>query len=86
VQTSTGRIAWSDGTYSLIESVEHISFNTETGTEVKTFAHEDSGDLYSADGVFVSHFTTHSISHVTTSNGEVWVDFDRSRLNLFGAC
>src|SRR5712691_3934268 len=37
-----GRIDWSDGTYTIIESVDHLSFNAVGhGTTVFTSAHED---------------------------------------------
>jgi hypothetical protein len=51
----TGQIAWSDGTYTIIEAIGHGSFvNTVAGTTVSTVAHEDSGNTYSVDGVFLS--------------------------------
>src|SRR4029453_3273093 len=49
----TGRIDWSDGSYTLIKAVDHFSFNAVgQGTEVFTEAHTDSGDFFSAAGVF----------------------------------
>jgi hypothetical protein len=84
-ETGTGRIDWSDGTYSTIESVDHFSFNAGAGVEVNTDAHVDSGSLYTAEGVFLSRYTFHLVHHFTVTEGVVRVDFVKTRLNLFGA-
>jgi hypothetical protein len=83
----TGRIDWSDGTYSIIESVDHFSFDVGRGTTVFTNAHEDSGNIYTADGVFLFRGTFHLVEHFTVTDGVVVrVDFVRSRLHFFGDC
>ena len=84
----SGRIDWSDGTYTLIESVDHFAFNAGgTGTEVFTLAHEDSGDFYSVDGVFEFRATFHLVEHVTVTDGAVTrVEFERGHLHFFGDC
>jgi hypothetical protein len=71
-----GRIDWSDGTYTLIDSVDRFSFNAVgKGTTTFTNTHKDSGDFYSADGVFQFRQTFHEVEHFTVTNGVVRVDF-----------
>jgi hypothetical protein len=83
----TGQIAWSDGTYTVIESVDHQTFvDTGSGTTVATVAHEDSGNLYSADGVFLSRVTFHVVERFTVSDGTLRVAFELGRLHFFGGC
>ena len=84
----SGRIDWSDGTYTLIESVDHFAFNAVgTGTEVFTLAHEDSGDFYSADGALEFRATFHLIEHATVTDGDVTrVEFERGHFHFFGDC
>src|SRR5262245_57721785 len=68
---ATGRIDWSDGSYSLIGSTDHAAFNATAGTAVYTEAHTDFADNYRADGVLESQGTFHSIEHFTVTNGVV---------------
>ena len=83
----TGQIAWSDGTYTVIEAVDHQSFvDTGKGTTVATIAHQDSGNTYSADGVFLSRATFHIVERFTVSGGVLRVAFERGRLHFFGGC
>lgn len=84
----SGRIDWSDGTYSIIESVDHFSYNVVgKGTTVFTLAHEDSGNTYTADGVFLFRITFHLVEHVTVTDGDVTrVDFERGHFHFFGDC
>lgn len=85
--TDTGRIDWSDGTYSIIESVDHFSFNTGKGTTVHAIAHEDSGNTYTADGVFLYRVTFHLVEHLTVTDGViVRVEFERGHSHFFGDC
>jgi hypothetical protein len=89
VQTwaDTGRIDWSDGTYSVIESASHVTFyDALNGTSVETAAHEDSGNTYSADGVFLWRVTFHVVEQVTVSDGVLRVEFARGRFHIFGDC
>jgi hypothetical protein len=98
VETSTGfrvhvtivdsaRIDWSDGTYTLIGSVDHFSFNAVgQGTTTFTNAHQDAGDFYSADGVFEFRDTFHEVEHLTVTNGVVRVDFSKGHFHFFGDC
>jgi hypothetical protein len=82
-----GRIDWSDGSYTLIESVDHFSFNAVgTGTNKFSETHVDSGDFYSADGVFLFRNTFHEVEHFTESNGVVRVDFAKGHFHFFGDC
>jgi hypothetical protein len=85
--TGDGRIDWSDGTYTLIHSVDHFSFNA-VGKGTTTFAetHVDSGDFYSPDGVFLFRNTFHEVEHFTVTNGVVRVDFTKGHFHFFGDC
>jgi len=85
--SGTGRIDWSDGTYTIIESVDHISFNAVGhGTTVFTSTHVDSGDTFTADGVFLFRGTFHEVERFTATDGVVRVDFERGRFHFFGGC
>jgi len=85
--TATGQITWSDGTYSIIESVDHLSFSTGAGSTTLTIPHEDSVNTYTADGVFLFRLTLHDILHFTrTADGVVRVSFERGHFHTFGAC
>jgi hypothetical protein len=82
----TGRIDWSDGSYTLIESVDRFSFNAVGhGTTVFTETHTDAGDFYSAAGVFEFRRTFHEIEHFTATNGVVRVDLTRGHFHS-GTC
>jgi hypothetical protein len=82
-----GRIDWSDGSYMLVESVDHFSFNAVgKGTTVFAETHTDSGDFYSADGVFEFRDTFHEIEHLTATNGVVRVDSAKGHFHFFGDC
>jgi hypothetical protein len=83
----TARIDWSDGSYTLIEAVDHFSFDAVGhGTTVFTESHTDAGDFFSADGVFQFRKTFHEIQHVTVTDGVVRVDFERGHFHFFGGC
>jgi hypothetical protein len=84
--TDTGRIDWSDGSYTIIESVDQFSFNTGKQTFVFTNAHEDSGNTYSASGEFLFRITLHSVEHFTVSGGVTRVEFGRGQPRIFGDC
>jgi hypothetical protein len=83
-----GRIDWSDGSYTLIDSVDRFSFNAAKG-EHQTFAetHVDSGDFYSAAGVFEFRVTFHEVEHFTvTADGSLRVEFERGHFHFSGDC
>jgi len=83
---ASGRIDWSDGSYTIIGSTDHTAFDTTAGTTVYTDAHVDFGDNYSAGGVFLFHTTFHSSTHVTVTNGVfVRVAFDFNHQHVFGS-
>jgi hypothetical protein len=83
----TARIDWSDGSYTLIDAVDHFSFDAVgQGTSVFTEAHTDSGDFFSADGVFQFRQTFHEIEHFTVTDGVVRVDLERGHFHFFGDC
>lgn len=85
--TATGRVEWSDGTYTTIESVDHFAFNAAAaGATVFTQAHEDSGDTYAADGAFLFRVTFHLVERFTVSGGLTRVEFERGHLHVFGDC
>jgi hypothetical protein len=80
--TATGRIDWSDGSYSLVGSTDHFSFNATAGTAVETVAHTDFADNYSADGILESQGTLYSVEHFTVTNGViVRVAFDFNHIH-----
>lgn len=86
--TDSGRIDWSDGTYTIIGSVDHFAWNfVGQGTEVRTNAHVDTGDFYSADGAFEFRETFHLVEHVTVTDGDVTrIEFERGHFHFFGDC
>jgi hypothetical protein len=84
--TDTGRIDWSDGSYTIIESVDHFSFNTGTEATVFTLAHEDSVNTYSETGAFLFRLTFHSVERFTVTGGVTRVEFERGHLHVFGDC
>ncbi len=85
--TATGQITWTDGTYSIIESVDLTRFNTGPGATVLTIPHEDSVNTYTADGVFIFRLTFQNNLHFTrTADGVVRVSFERGHFHTFGAC
>ena len=88
-EVRTGRIDWSNGMYTILDSIDHDSgFNAPaTGTTVLTQAGQDSANFYSADGVFLFQETFHEIIHFTITNGDITqVRFDTSHSHLFGEC
>jgi hypothetical protein len=88
-EIDTGRIDWSNGDYTIIGSTDHASFhrpNPPTGQQaVFTDAHQDFGDVYSADGTFLFRETFHNIEHFTISNGVTQVSIDMGHFHVFGS-
>ena len=84
----TGRIDWSDGSYTLIESVDTFAFNAVgQGTSILAVAHTDVGDFFSPSGVFEFRDTFHLVEHFTVTNGDVTrVEFERGLFHFFGDC
>ena len=84
----SGRIDWSDGTYTIIASVDRFAMNAAgKGTEIFTLTHEDSGDFYSADGTFEFRATFHLVEHVTVTDGNVTrVEFQKGHIHFSGDC
>ena len=86
-ETDSGTITWSDGSYSIIESVDHLTRNIfDSGMRVRTNAHEDSANTYTADGVFLFRETFHQIEHLTFINGVYEVRFEMGHFTFFGGC
>lgn len=84
--SGTGRIDWSDGTYTIIGFTDHVSFiAARSGTTVFTNAHEDLGNTYTADGAFLYRGTFHIVERMTVTDGVVRVEFERGRFHFFGA-
>jgi hypothetical protein len=82
-----GRIDWSDGSYTLIDSVDHTSIHdVGQGTGVFAETHTDGADFYSATGVFEFRRTFHEVQHFTASNGGVRVDLTKGHFHSFGDC
>jgi hypothetical protein len=84
--TETGRIDWSDGSYTVAEGVDHFSFTTGTQTTVFTKAHQDAVNTYSASGEFLFMLTFHIVERFTVSGGVTRVEFERGHLHSFGDC
>ncbi|HKG43189.1 MAG TPA: hypothetical protein VKB10_02955 [Gaiellaceae bacterium] len=85
----TGRIDWSDGSYTLIHAVDHFSFNgVGHGTAVFTETHTDAGDFFSAAtaGVFEFRQTFHEVQHFTVTKGVVRADVNKGHFHFFGDC
>jgi hypothetical protein len=85
-ETDSGRIDWNDGSYTVVGSVDHFSYNTGKGVEVYTNAHQDFGDTYTADGVFLFRITFHTTERFTISGGVLRVEFERGHFHFFGGC
>jgi hypothetical protein len=86
-EADTARIDWNDRSYTLIESVDHFSFNAVGhGTTVSTEAHKDVGDFFSASGLFQFRDTFHEIKHFTVTDGVVRVEFEKGHRHFFGDC
>jgi hypothetical protein len=83
-----GRIDWSDGSYTLVDSIDHFSFNAAKGQhQVFAETHKDSGDFYSPAGVFEFRVTFHEVEHFTvTADGTVRVEFERGHFHFSGDC
>ena len=64
-----------------------ISFNAVgKGTTVFAETHKDSGDFFTADGVFEFRETFHEVEHLTVTDGVVRVEFEKGRFHFFGDC
>src|SRR5262245_30130704 len=85
-ETDTGRIEWSDGSYSIVGSVDHFSYTAGKGVEVFTNAHQDEGTTYTAAGVFLFRLTFHTTERFTVAGGVLRVEFERGHLHIFGGC
>jgi hypothetical protein len=82
-----GRIDWSDGTYTLIQSIDRFAFNAPRNeTVVLTVTHVDSGDTYAADGTFLYRVTYHEVERFTVANGVVRVEIKRGHFHFFDGC
>lgn len=84
--TDTGRIDWSDGSYTVIGSVNHFALNVGSHTTVNPLAHRDFGDTYSASGEFLFRLTFHSVERVTVVGGIPHAEFERGHVHVFGNC
>jgi hypothetical protein len=85
--SGTGRIDWSDGSYTLIESVDHYSFNAgASGTTVSNLAHQDSGNTYAEDGTFLFRGTFHEVERFTFVNGVPRVEIQRGHFHFSSGC
>lgn len=85
-ESGTGRIDWSDGSYTLVESVDRFAFNLvgKGQTAVFTLTHVDSGNTYAEDGTFLSRLTFHEAQHSTFVNGVLRVEIERGHFH--GGC
>ncbi len=63
-EADSGQVTWSNGDYTIIGSTDHFAYDAVgQGTTVNTDAHEDLGDVYRPDGVFLFRETFHSVEH-----------------------
>lgn len=87
-ESGVGRIDWSDGSYTLIESVDRFAFNLvgKGRTEVFTLTHVDSGDTYAEDGTLLFRTTFHEVERFTFVNGVPRVEIQRGHFHSSGAC
>jgi len=81
-----GRIDWSDGTYTLVDSVDRFAFNADKDATAFSLTHLDSGDTYAADGTFLSEVTFHEVQHFTEANGVVRVELERGHFHFDSDC
>jgi hypothetical protein len=83
-----GRIDWSDGSYTLIQSLDRFAFNAvaEGAIVVSNLTHVDTGYTYAADGTFLSYLTFRSVERVTIANGVLRVEFERGHFHVVGTC
>ena len=83
-----GRIDWSDGTYSLIQSIDRFSFNVvgKGATVTSNTTHVDSADTYAADGTFLFRGMFHEVERSTVANGVLRVEIQRGHFHFFGDC
>jgi hypothetical protein len=87
IDSGTGTITWSDGSYSLIFAVDRTEKNIfDTGMRVRTTTHYDSVDTFTADGVFLSHSTFQEVFHVTFIDGAYVVRLDYGHFHFFDGC
>jgi len=85
--TANGTITWSDGSYSLINSVDHFTRNIfDSGMRVVSLTHNDSVDTFTADGVFLFRLTFQEVFHFTFIDGVSVVTVDFGHFHTFGAC
>ena len=86
--TQDYRTVWSDGSYSINHSPAHWEFNTNsTGQVVYTWAQQDRGTLYNADGQVIGQFSVFTLNHVTwrdaNGNGQPDPDEIKSTVDQF---
>jgi hypothetical protein len=81
-----GRIDWSDGSYSLIDSVDRFALDVGKGATAFSLTHMDSGDTYATDGTFLFRITFHEVQHLTEANGVVRVELERGHFHFYGDC
>ena len=83
-----GRIDWSDGSYTLIQSVDRFAFNVvgKGETVVSNLTHVDSGRTYAADGTYLFRTTYHEVERYTVANGVLRVEIKRGYPHVYGDC
>jgi hypothetical protein len=86
--TQDYRVAWSDGSYLITHSPAHWEFNTNaTGQVVYTWAQQDPGVLYNADGQVIGQLNVFTLTHITwrdaNGNGQPDPDEIKSTVDQF---
>jgi hypothetical protein len=80
--TQDYRSDWSDGTYLISQATTHLEFETNAvGDAERTFAEQDRGTLYSADGQVIGYQTVFTLGHITWHDGNVISDISEFRVN-----
>jgi hypothetical protein len=86
--TQDYRVSWSDGSYLITHSPAHWEFNTNsTGLVVYTWAQQDPGVLYNADGQVIGQLNVFTLTHTTwrdaNGNGQPDPDEIKSTVDQF---
>src|SRR5262249_10217933 len=81
-----GRIDWSDGSYTLIDSVDRFAFNVGKGATAFNLTHVDSRATYAADDTFLFRLTFHEVQHLPVADGVVRVELERGHFHFYGSC
>jgi hypothetical protein len=82
----TATLSWSDGSYTLDASTQHITWDRLSGWF--TYTQQDAGNTYAADGQFLFRTTFKVVQRAFLSldGGGVLTKFEKVFTNAFGGC